>query len=103
VTGRRVYPRFGPGAPADGQKRISGDVVVEADETTGEIFVLSESPYVVGEQMTLALVSSAADMDVTVTVLDSRPSIAEGRLRHRLRLRIVSAGPLPDAFGKGTT
>ncbi len=96
MSGRRVYPRFGQVGPADGQMRISRDVVVQADETTSEISVLSDSPVAAGEQMTLVLVNTAGDMDLRVRVLDSRPCMTEGRLRHRLRLGIVSAGPLPE-------
>jgi hypothetical protein len=95
VSGRRVYPRFGKVASADGQVRISRDVVVEADEITNEISVLTDSPVAVGEQMTLALVNSAGGVDMPVTVLDSRPDIADGRLRHRLLLGIASKGSLP--------
>jgi hypothetical protein len=41
--------------------------------------------------LTLALVSNAGNMDLRVKVVDSRPQIVEGVLRHRVRLQLLAA------------
>ncbi|HXW05325.1 MAG TPA: hypothetical protein VD833_08840 [Vicinamibacterales bacterium] len=86
--------------PKSGQIRISRDVAVQVDERTSELAVLSDTPGVVGEELTLALVSNASDMDLRVRVIDSRPQIVSGVLRHRVRLQLLSA-EIPPASGNG--
>lgn len=71
--------------------RISRDVAVQVGEASSEIAVLSDAPGVVDEELTLALVSSAGDMDLRVRVVDSRPQIVNGVLRHRVRLQLLAA------------
>ena len=70
---------------------ISRDVTVQVDGTGNEIAVLSDAPGVVDEELTLALISSAGNMDLRVKVVDSRPQVIEGMLRHRLRLQLLAA------------
>jgi hypothetical protein len=70
---------------------ISRDVTVQVDGTGNEIAVLSDAPGVVDEELTLALISSAGNMDLRVKVVDSRPQVIEGVLRHRLRLQLLAA------------
>jgi hypothetical protein len=91
VSGRRFYSRFSSLRPQSGYMRISRDVAVQAGETPGELAILSDAPGVPDEELTLALVSSAGEMDLRVKVLESRPEIVTGVLRHRLRLQLVSA------------
>jgi hypothetical protein len=71
--------------------RISRDVAVQLDGTSDEIAVLSDMPAVVDEELTLALVSHAGNMDLRVKVVESRPQIVEGVLRHRVRLQLLAA------------
>lgn len=77
--------------PWAGRMRISRDVAVQVGEASSEIAVLSDAPGIVDEELTLALVSSAGDMDLRVRVVDSRPQIVDGVLRHRVRLQLLSA------------
>jgi hypothetical protein len=70
---------------------ISRDVTVQIDGTSNEIAVLSDAPGVVDEELTLALMSNAGSMDLRVKVVDSRPQIVEGVLRHRVRLQLLAA------------
>jgi hypothetical protein len=71
--------------------RISKDVVVQAGDTPGELAIVSDAPGIPDEELTLALVSSAGEMDLRVKVVESRPEIVTGVLRHRLRLQLMSA------------
>ena len=73
---------------------ISRDVTVHVDGTSNEIAVLSDAPGVVDEELTLVLMSSAGNMDLRVKVVDSRPQIIEGMLRHRVRLQLLAAETL---------
>lgn len=95
MSGRRVYPRFRQAAPADGQLRISRDVAVEiepahAEGTANVISVLSDAPGVVGEELTLALLSSGGEIVLRVTILESRPYLVNGAVRHQVRLGILA-------------
>jgi hypothetical protein len=90
-----VYPRFRQVASAAGQIRISRDVAVQAENTVSEISVLSDAAGVIGEVLTLALVSSTAESEMRVRVVDSRPHFTDGVLRHRVRLQIMPPDSTP--------
>jgi hypothetical protein len=75
---------------------ISRDVTVQVDGSSNEIAVLSDAPGVVDEELTLALVSDAGNLDLRVKVVDSRPQIVEGVLRHRVRLQLLAAESSAD-------
>lgn len=96
MSGRRIYSRYQRATPWAGQMRISRDVAVQVDGTSNEIAVLSDVPGVVDEELTLALVSNAGNMDLRVKVVDSRPQIVEGVLRHRVRLQLLAAETTGD-------
>ena len=91
MSGRRIYSRYQRTTPWAGQMRISRDVSVQVGGTSNEIAVLSDVAGVVAEELTLALVSQAGNMDLRVKVVDSRPQIVEGVLRHRVRLQLLAA------------
>ena len=57
------------------------------DEFSGELTILSDTAGVIGEEMTLAVVSAAGDVELRVQIVGSRPEIVSGVLRHRLELR----------------
>jgi len=52
----------------------------------------------IGEQLSLELIASVGTIALRVQVLDSRPVIVDGAVRHRVRLGIVSetARDMPD-------
>jgi hypothetical protein len=72
--------------------RISRDVeiVEQTSPARSEVQVLSETPLVVGESLTLALMSHATETECLVKVTDCRPHVADGVMRHLVRLEIVS-------------
>ena len=96
MSGRRIHARYERVTPWSGQMRISRDVSVQVDGTSNEITVLAEVPGVVDEELTLALVSNAGNMDLRVKVVDSRPQVVDGILRHRVRLQLLTAEAATD-------
>ena len=59
-----------------------------------ELAAVSQTPAVVGEEMFLELFSGSDRIAVKVRVLDSRPAVIAGSMRHRLRVVVVTAGAL---------
>lgn len=89
MSGRRFYTRFQQGSPSEGLIRVLRDVAVQYDEFSGELTILSDTPGVVGEELTLAVVSAEGDAELRVEIVGSRPEIVSGLLRHRLQLRSI--------------
>lgn len=72
-------------APWLGAIRVARDVSVH--ESAGEqLAVVSATPGVIGEELTLELVSGEETADLRVKVVDSRPIVIDGAVRHRLKL-----------------
>lgn len=72
--------------------RISRDVDVQLEAISeDEIFVLSDAAAVIGEMVTLALVSSQGERELQVRVAESRPQVVDDVMRHRIRLEILPA------------
>lgn len=70
--------------------RVSRDVSLQ--EIAGEgLAVFSTTPGVVNEEMTLELVSGEEVAILRVRVVDSRPVIVDGAVRHRLKLFTLSS------------
>lgn len=68
--------------------RVLRDVII--DQTSAdELLAVSQAPGVLGEDMVLDLFGGGVGMRLAVRVLESRPVIIEGAVRHRLRLAIV--------------
>ena len=88
MSGRRSHPRFAVATPWDGAMRVLRDVVVDR-VSREELLVISQAPAIAGEDMTLDLVGAGTTMELRVKVLESRPVIIEGTVRHRIRLCVV--------------
>jgi hypothetical protein len=74
--------------PWEGSLRIPGDVVLERqDAETDQIWVLSTTPAHRDERLRLRLADSSAS--ISVRVIESCPVLADGIVRHRLRLAIL--------------
>ena len=71
--------------------RVSCDVSVDTNSIGGQLTVVGDAPGVVDEELTLGLVGRNGQMDLRVRVLDSRPEIADGVVRHRIRLLMIGA------------
>lgn len=90
MFGRRIHSRFRNLGSRAGSMRLLRDVGVEVGEMSSELAILSDAPGVVDEELTLALVSSAGEMDLRVRVVESRPEVIGGAVRHRVRMQLLS-------------
>jgi len=64
------------------------DVVVQRIESS-EIIAISGEAAVIGESMVIDIPENEATHAVSVQVVESRPIVVDGAIRHRLRLRRV--------------
>ena len=90
MSGRRSHSRFVVAAPWDGALRVLRDVVVDRISRE-ELLAVSHAPGVAGEEMSLDLMGSGMTLALRVRVVESRPVILEGSVRHRIRLELVEA------------
>ena len=88
MSGRRSHPRFAVATPWDGAMRVLRDVVVDRVDTH-ELMAVSHAPAIIGEEMSLDLVGAGTSMELRVRVVESRPVIVDGSVRHRIRLSVV--------------
>jgi hypothetical protein len=88
MSGRRSHPRFAVSTPWDGAMRVLREVVIQR---TGddELLALGHLPATIGEEMTLDVLSAGTTLEVRVRVLESRPVIVDGSVRHRVRLGVL--------------
>lgn len=86
--GRRSHPRFSVVNPWEGTMRVLRDVVVDRNGDS-ELFAVSLAPGVVGEEMSLELISGVSRRSLRVRVTDSRPVIVAGAVQHRLQLAML--------------
>jgi hypothetical protein len=68
--------------------RVLRDVVIDRVDQH-ELLAVSQAPAIAGEEMTLDLVGAGASIELRVRVLESRPVIVDGAVRHRVRLCVV--------------
>jgi hypothetical protein len=92
MSGRRSHPRFAVASPWSGAIRILRDVVVDRMERD-ELLAVSNAAAVVGEALSLDLIGGGRNIAIKVRVIDSRPVIIDGTVRHRLRLALPEAEP----------
>jgi hypothetical protein len=65
---------------------------VAVDRTSqDEVMAVSQAPGVLGETMSLDLMGGGLTLAYKVMVLESRPVIVGGAVRHRLRLGLIGA------------
>jgi len=86
MSDRRSHPRFVVANPWEAVVRVLRDVVVARRDD--ELLALSEAPAMVGEDMSVELIGGGSDLRLKVRVLDSRPVIVDGGVRHRIRLAL---------------
>ena len=92
MSGRRGHQRLALGSPTTGALRVLRDVVIERMEHQ-ELVVISQAPTVIGEEMSLELFSGRGCIALRVRVLDSRPVVIAGSMRHRLRVMVMTVVP----------
>jgi len=86
VFGRRSYARFNLEPSGHGVLRVLRDVVVE-EIGSDELMVIGRNAAAVGDALTLELAECDGAPNLNVRVVDCRPVVTEGAMRHRLRLQ----------------
>ena len=97
MSGRRSHQRYAA-TNANGSLRVVRDVSIWCDEEN-EFVATSEAPAVAGEPLMLERIVNGETICVPVTVVESRPLLVAGRMRHRLRLRVDQR---TDGFERST-
>jgi hypothetical protein len=100
MSGRRRHPRFVPSQSWDGAVRILRDVMVQA-EPDGRLTAFGHAPGVAGEQLALDLAGGGQAVSLRVQVIESRPVILDGGVRHRIQLEILEPPPACDEDDTG--
>lgn len=98
MSGRRCDPRFLVASPWDGAIQVLRDVVVNRVHRK-ELVAISATPGVIGEEMSLDLITAGNNVAVRVQVLESRPVVVNGAVRHEIRLGIESVAGMPPGGG----
>ena len=89
MSGRRSHQRFEVSPSSYGTLRVTKDIVVQRVEHD-ELIVVSREPGVRDERMFVQFPDGDPDGGMSVQVVESRPIIVQGAVRHLLRLRVVS-------------
>jgi hypothetical protein len=90
MSGRRSHPRYAVATPWDGAMRVLRDVRIQRTEGD-ELQAVSQVPGIAGEDMTLDVMGAGTTIGLKVRVIDSRPVMVDGAVRHRIRLALVNA------------
>lgn len=88
MSGRRSHPRFAVATPWDGAIRVLREIVVQRTDAD-ELLAVSHLPAIVGEEMTLDVMATGTIVGLRVQVVESRPVMVAGSVRHRIRLALV--------------
>ena len=75
--------------PWAGALRVLRAVVIHRADRD-ELQAVSNVPAVAGEEMTLDLMGAGSTLGLKVRVIDSRPVMVEGAVRHRIRLAVLN-------------
>ena len=89
MSGRRSHPRFMVATPWDGAMRVLRDVVIHRADRD-ELQAVSQVAGIAGEDMTLDVMGAGTTIGLKVRVIDSRPVMVEGAVRHRIRLAVLN-------------
>jgi hypothetical protein len=90
MSGRRSHLRFTITPASDGVLRILSDVVVQ-EWAANELVAISREPGIVGDVIALQIMDSHGTLHTAARITESRPLIADGAVRHRLRLERVQS------------
>ena len=102
MSGRRSHPRFEVSPSSTATLRVNRDIVVQR-AADGELQVLSREPGVRDEPMFLQFPDDDPDAPVRVRVIDSKPVVVQGAVRHLLRLHVLGAASDAGAGQTGSS
>jgi hypothetical protein len=86
MAGRRRHPRYEI-VNAEGVLRVLRDVILDRSNAP-ELVAIASEPGLRGEIVTVHVAGERARL--TATIVDSRPVVVDGGIRHRLRLTPVA-------------
>jgi hypothetical protein len=86
VHGRRSNRRFSFTEPKNCVLRVLSDVIVQRTPDD-EWIAIGRQPAVAGETVVLDIVEGERRQQLTACVIESRPIVLEGDMRHRIRLQ----------------
>jgi hypothetical protein len=76
--------------------RVLRDVILHRNGPE-ELLAVSQTPGLVGEEMTLDVVGGGSSVALKVKVVDSRPLVVDGAVRHRIRLELLKGSQSKQA------
>ena len=76
--------------------RVLRDVILHRSGPE-ELLALSQTPGLIGEEMTLDVIGGGSSIGLRVKVVDSRPLMVDGAVRHRIRLELLTGSRRQDA------
>ena len=76
--------------------RVLRDVILHRNGPE-ELLAVSQTPGLVGEEMTLDVIGGGLSIGLRVKVTDSRPLMVDGAVRHRIRLELLNGSRRKDA------
>lgn len=88
VFGRRSYARFSIEPSGQGVLRVLRDVIIQ-EIGSDELMVIGREAAAVGDSLTLELATLDGASPLNVRVVECRPLVVDGALRHRLRLQRI--------------
>jgi hypothetical protein len=88
VFGRRSYARFSIEPSGHGVLRVLRDVIIQ-EIGSDELVAIGREAAAVGEALTVELATLDGGSPLSVRVVESRPLVVDGTLRHRLRLQRI--------------
>ena len=89
VSGQRHYPRFQIFGACTGQLRSLRQVDMAESQSGRTLSVITDSPGIVGEELTLGLAQGSEHVDVQVRVVGTGPRVINHRVRHQLQLEVI--------------
>lgn len=98
MSGRRRHERFAVSEPWDGALRVLRDVLVVEDHP-GILKAIGHVPAVAGEHMTLEVAGAGAVATLRVRVVESRPIVLDGAVRHELLLAVLDGARRAECEG----
>jgi hypothetical protein len=88
MSGRRSHARFAVVPSAEGLLSVLRDVIVQRVDK-GEVIAISREPGVVGEAILVEVPTAPTSERVYARIVESRPLIVDGNVRHRLQLQAI--------------
>jgi hypothetical protein len=89
MSGRRQYHRYSV-TNAAGNLKVVRDVTIWRD-IEDDFIAIGDEPEPTGELLALEYMVNGTLMTVEVCVIESHPTMVNGSIRHRLRLRMNAA------------